>query len=114
MLFHAAAEKQIGFVDGPVSGGEQGALKRSAHHYVVEREHDFNRIEPVISHYARSVRRPGSRRFWPKTKMVNQIAIAGLLQGLAEAIAFAEHAGLPTGEVIDVISKGCLILANGK
>lgn len=106
MLFHAAAEKQIGFVDGPVSGGEQGALKGQLTIMCGGTEHDFNRIEPVISHYARSVRRLGPAGYGQKTKMVNQIAIAGLLQGLAEAIAFAEHAGLPTGEVIDVISKG--------
>ncbi|MBK8973171.1 MAG: NAD(P)-dependent oxidoreductase [Hahellaceae bacterium] len=105
-LFHTAAKKQIGFVDAPVSGGEQGAIKGQLTIMCGGTEHDFNQIEPVISHYARSVRRLGPTGFGQKTKMVNQIAIAGLLQGLAEAIAFAERAGLPTHEVIDVISKG--------
>jgi len=67
---------------------------------------DFERAKPIIAHYARTVRRMGPAGAGQLTKMVNQIAIAGLLQALAEAIHFAEQAGLDVALVMETIAKG--------
>ncbi len=101
-----AASMGLSFLDAPVSGGQAGAEKGQLTVMVGGEDSAFARAEPVIAHYARMVKRIGPSGAGQLTKMVNQIAIAGLVQGLSEAIAFAEHAGLDVAAVIDTISKG--------
>jgi 3-hydroxyisobutyrate dehydrogenase-like beta-hydroxyacid dehydrogenase len=107
-LLHAAfAEKGIGFVDAPVSGGQAGAQNGALTVMCGGEDADYARAEPVISAaYARMCKRLGGPGAGQLTKMVNQICIAGLLQGLAEGVHFARSAGLDVEEVIAVISKG--------
>jgi 3-hydroxyisobutyrate dehydrogenase len=105
-LFAAAKEKGVGFLDAPVSGGQAGA-ENGALTVMVGGDADvFRAASPVIGHYARVVRLIGPAGSGQLTKMVNQIAIAGLLEGLAEAIHFAEKAGLDVTAVMETISKG--------
>jgi 3-hydroxyisobutyrate dehydrogenase len=104
---HAAfAQKGIGFVDAPVSGGQAGAENGLLTVMCGGDETDYARAEPVIAAYARMCKRLGPAGAGQLTKMVNQICIAGLLQGLAEGVHFAKRAGLDVEEVIAVISKG--------
>ncbi len=104
---HAACRARgAGFVDAPVSGGQAGAEKGILTVMCGGEERDFARIEPVMRAYGRSVTLMGGPGAGQLTKMVNQIAIAGLLQGLAEAVVFAQRAGLDTDRVYEVISKG--------
>jgi 3-hydroxyisobutyrate dehydrogenase-like beta-hydroxyacid dehydrogenase len=105
-LAAAAAERGFAFLDAPVSGGEAGAKGGVLTVMVGGEEDAFGRAEPLISAYARAATRIGPSGAGQLTKMVNQIAIAGLLQGLAEAIHFAERAGLDLDLVMDTISKG--------
>ena len=105
-LFKEAAAQQTGFIDAPVSGGQQGAINGVLTVMCGGAIADFERAAPVISSYAKSIKLMGPAGAGQKTKMVNQIAIAGLVQGLAEAIAFSERSGLSTLDVIDVISRG--------
>lgn len=101
-----AASKELSFLDAPVSGGQAGAENGQLTVMVGGDQTAFSRAEPVIAHYARMVKRIGPPGAGQLTKMVNQIAIAGLVQGLSEAIAFAERANLDVSAVIDTISKG--------
>jgi len=104
---HAAAKKLgAGFVDAPVSGGQAGAENGQLGIMCGGEAADFDAALPVIGVYAKAVRRLGESGAGQLTKMANQIAIAGLLQGLSEALHFAEKAGLDGREVIGVISKG--------
>lgn len=104
---HAVARaKDLGFIDAPVSGGQAGAQNGLLTVMAGGDEADYARAEPVIAHYARMVRRIGPSGAGQLTKMVNQIAIAGLVQGLSEAIHFAEQAGLDLDAVMATISKG--------
>lgn len=105
-LHAIAAEKGIGFVDAPVSGGQAGAENGKLTVMCGGDENDFARAEPVIAHFAQACKLLGPPGAGQLTKMVNQICIAGLVQGLAEGIAFAKKAELDTKAVIDVISKG--------
>ncbi len=105
-LHGAARDKGLGFLDAPVSGGQAGAEKGLLTVMVGGDTEPFARAEPVMQSYARMVRLIGPAGSGQLTKMVNQIAIAGLVQGLAEAIAFAEKAGLDLAAVIETISKG--------
>jgi 3-hydroxyisobutyrate dehydrogenase len=105
-LHGAARDKGLGFLDAPVSGGQAGAEKGLLTVMVGGDPEPFARAEPVMQSYARMVRLIGPAGSGQLTKMVNQIAIAGLLQGLAEAIAFAEKAGLDLAAVMETISKG--------
>ncbi len=105
-LYGAAREKGLGFLDAPVSGGQAGAEKGILTVMVGGDEEPFARAEPLIQSYARMARLIGPAGSGQLTKMVNQIAIAGLLQALAEAIAFAENAGLDLAAVMETISKG--------
>ena len=105
-LHAAATARGLQFVDAPVSGGEVGAQKGVLTIMCGADEAAFARIEPVISAYARAVTRIGGPGAGQLAKMVNQICIAGLLQGLSEAIAFGQRAGLDMPVVLDVISKG--------
>jgi 3-hydroxyisobutyrate dehydrogenase-like beta-hydroxyacid dehydrogenase len=102
----AARERGLSFLDAPVSGGQAGA-ENGALTIMVGGEADaFARAEPVVAAYARAQRLLGPSGSGQLCKMVNQICIAGLVQGLAEGIAFAGRAGLDPLAVIDVISKG--------
>ncbi|MDY7116936.1 NAD(P)-dependent oxidoreductase [Halomonas sp. SSL-5] len=102
----ACRERGIGFVDAPVSGGQQGAENGALTIMCGGDDADFARIEPVLGHYGRAVTLMGPAGSGQLTKMVNQICIAGLVQGLAEGLHFAEQAGLDRQRVVDVISKG--------
>jgi 3-hydroxyisobutyrate dehydrogenase len=104
---HEAAQKQgISFIDAPVSGGQAGAENGQLTVMCGGDATAFRAADPVIRAFAKAVRLMGPAGSGQLAKMVNQIAIAGLLQGLSEAIAFAENAGLDVGSVIDTISKG--------
>jgi 3-hydroxyisobutyrate dehydrogenase-like beta-hydroxyacid dehydrogenase len=106
-LAAACAERSVGFVDAPVSGGQAGA--ESGQLTVMcgsDDEAVFERAAPVIDAYARACVLLGPAGSGQLTKMVNQICIAGLLQGLAEGINFAQRAGLDVEQVVDVIGKG--------
>ena len=105
-LHAAAKERHAGFLDAPVSGGQSGAEGGTLTVMVGGDEMDFRKAEPVIRTYARAVTLIGPPGSGQLTKMVNQICIGGLIQGLAEALHFAKRAGLDIGKVIDTISKG--------
>ncbi len=105
-LHGLAAECGIAFVDAPVSGGQAGAENGQLVVMCGGAPEAFARAEPVISAYAKTCRLMGESGAGQLTKMVNQIAIAGLLQGLSEALHFAEKAGLDGRAVIEVIGGG--------
>ncbi len=105
-LAAAAHAKNIAFLDCPVSGGQAGAEAGTLTVMAGGDQAAFDKAAPVIAHYARTVRRIGPSGAGQLTKMVNQIAIAGLIQGLSEAIHFAEQAGLDLDAVQATISKG--------
>jgi 3-hydroxyisobutyrate dehydrogenase len=105
-LAQAAAARGQGFIDAPVSGGQQGAENGQLTIMCGGDAAHYERARPVMAHYARAVNLMGPTGSGQKTKMVNQIAIAGLVQGLSEALHFAEQAGLDARKVVDVISKG--------
>jgi 3-hydroxyisobutyrate dehydrogenase-like beta-hydroxyacid dehydrogenase len=105
-LAAAAAERGVAFLDAPVSGGEIGAQNGVLTVMVGAEETAFIEALPLINCYAKSVRRMGPVGTGQLTKMVNQICVAGLLQGLSEGIHFAELAGLDVEGVIEVISQG--------
>jgi 3-hydroxyisobutyrate dehydrogenase len=105
-LAAAAAARGLAFIDAPVSGGQAGAENGQLTVMCGGDEDAFRKAEPVIGAFARAVRLLGPAGSGQLAKMVNQIAIAGLVQGLSEAIAFAENAGLDVAAVIDTISKG--------
>ncbi len=94
------------FVDAPVSGGQAGAENGVLTVMCGGERADFSRVERVIQSYARAVTLLGPVGAGQLTKMVNQICIAGLVQGLSEGLAFAINAGLDAKQVVDVISKG--------
>ncbi|SIQ14309.1 3-hydroxyisobutyrate dehydrogenase/2-hydroxy-3-oxopropionate reductase [Rhizobium sp. RU20A] len=105
-LFEAAHARGIGFIDAPVSGGQAGA-ENGVLTVMCGGEPDvFERAKPVIDAFARMVGLMGPAGSGQLTKMVNQICIAGLVQGLAEGIHFGKRAGLDIEKVIEVISKG--------
>lgn len=105
-LQRRCAERSLGFVDAPVSGGQAGAEGGVLTVMCGGLEGDFARAEPVLRAYARCVRRLGPPGAGQLAKMVNQICIAGVIQGLSEAMLFSEEAGLDTAAVIEVISQG--------
>ena len=105
-LYEAAKAKGIGFLDGPVSGGQAGAENGVLTVMVGGDQDVFDKAQPVIDCFARSVRLIGPSGAGQLTKMVNQICIAGLVQGLSEGVHFAKKAGLDVPTVFDVISKG--------
>lgn len=102
----AAAALGVGFVDAPVSGGQAGAENGALTVMCGGSQADFDTVAPVIAAFAKSCRRLGEVGAGQLTKMVNQICIAGIVQGLSEAIAFGQAAGLEMDDVIEVISKG--------
>jgi 3-hydroxyisobutyrate dehydrogenase-like beta-hydroxyacid dehydrogenase len=104
---HAAAKPGgVDFLDAPVSGGQAGAENGRLTIMVGGDAGAFARAEGVLAHYARAVTLMGGPGSGQLTKMFNQICIAGLVQALAEGIAFAESAGLDVEQALDVISKG--------
>jgi 3-hydroxyisobutyrate dehydrogenase len=105
-LAGAAAGRGLGFVDAPVSGGEAGAVNGVLTVMCGGDEAAFERIRPIATCYARAVTRIGPSGSGQLAKMVNQICIAGLVQALAEGIAFGERAGLDMKLVLDVIGQG--------
>ncbi|GBD43985.1 2-hydroxy-3-oxopropionate reductase [bacterium HR40] len=105
-LARACAERGAHFLDCPVSGGQSGAENGTLTVMCGGEAEAFGRAEPLIRAYARMVALMGPAGSGQLTKMVNQIAIAGLLQALAEAVNFAVRAGLDTDKVYEVISKG--------
>jgi 3-hydroxyisobutyrate dehydrogenase len=105
-LAREAAAKDLTFIDAPVSGGEAGAQKGQLTVMCGGDEAAYAKAEPVIAAYAKMCRLMGPAGAGQKTKMVNQICIAGLVQALSEGIAFAEKAGLDPNAVVEVISKG--------
>jgi 3-hydroxyisobutyrate dehydrogenase len=105
-LAREAAKAGLAFVDAPVSGGEAGAQKGQLTVMCGGDADAYAKAEPVIRAYAKMTRLMGPAGSGQKTKMVNQICIAGLVQALSEGIHFAKHAGLDPLAVVDVISKG--------
>jgi 3-hydroxyisobutyrate dehydrogenase-like beta-hydroxyacid dehydrogenase len=101
-----AKEKGVAFIDAPVSGGQAGAENGKLTVMCGGDAAAFERARPVMDSYGRAVTLMGATGAGQLTKMVNQICIAGLVQGLSEGIAFAEKAGLDADLVLDVISKG--------
>ena len=104
----AAESKRLGisFIDAPVSGGQAGAENGQLSVMAGGDAEAFDRVAPVIDCYAKIVKRMGGVGAGQLTKMVNQVCIAGILQGLSEGLHFAEKAGLDIGEVVEVISQG--------
>jgi len=105
-LYESAKAKGISFVDAPVSGGQAGAENGQLSIMCGGDQEDYDWAEPVMNVYSKLCRRIGDSGSGQMTKMCNQIAIAGLVQGLAEAMHFASKAGLDGAAVIEVISQG--------
>lgn len=105
-LYEAAKAKGCGFLDAPVSGGQAGAENGALTVMVGGDADTFEAARPAIECFAKMVGHMGPAGAGQLTKMVNQICIAGLVQGLSEAIHFAKKADLDVAKVIEVISKG--------
>jgi 3-hydroxyisobutyrate dehydrogenase-like beta-hydroxyacid dehydrogenase len=105
-LSELAGKTGVGFLDAPVSGGQAGAENGQLTVMVGGDQATFDKAKPVIDAYAKMVGLMGPVGSGQLTKMVNQICIAGLVQGLSEGIHFAKKAGLDVEKVIGVISKG--------
>ncbi len=101
-----AREKGFNFLDAPVSGGQAGAENGALTVMMGGEQSAFDKAKPVVDCYARMVGLMGPAGSGQLTKMVNQICIAGLVQGLAEGLHFAKKSGLDARAVVDVISKG--------
>jgi 3-hydroxyisobutyrate dehydrogenase len=101
-----AEGRGLGFLDAPVSGGQQGAEAGRLSIMVGGPADVFARAQPVMAAYARAMTHLGPAGSGQLTKMVNQICLAGLTQALAEALNFAERAGLDASTVLDAVSKG--------
>lgn len=102
----AASEKNIGFLDAPVSGGQAGAENAQLAIMCGGSEKDFNSVSPIIDVYAKAIELFGDVGSGQITKMCNQICIAGLIQGMSEAINFAEKAGLDAKQMASLVSNG--------
>ena len=105
-LHAAARERGLHFIDAPVSGGQAGAVSGKLTVMCGGDQAPFDTMQPVALCFARAVTRLGESGSGQLAKMVNQIALAGLLQGLSEAVAFGQRAGLDMPLVLDVIGKG--------
>ena len=105
-LSQIAQEAGLGFVDAPISGGQAGAENAQLSIMCGGTQGDYERAEPLMNIYAKLCRRIGESGSGQMTKMCNQIAIAGLVQGLSEALHFAQKAGLDGRSVVEVISQG--------
>jgi len=98
--------KNVNFIDAPISGGEAGAQSGQLSIMAGGDKESFKQIKSVLKTYSKFTKLMGASGSGQLTKMVNQICIAGLLQGLSEAMNFSDKVGLETDEVIEVISKG--------
>ncbi|GGG76751.1 oxidoreductase [Salipiger pallidus] len=105
-LYAIAKAEGFGFVDAPVSGGQAGAENGQLVVMCGGDQPDYDMAEPVIAAYAKLCKRIGDSGAGQKCKMVNQICIAGLVQGLSEGMAFAEKAGIDGRAVVEVIGGG--------
>ena len=105
-LAQAAFDKGCGFLDAPVSGGQAGAEQGILTVMVGGKQNDYDRAAPFFDVFARAHKRLGDVGSGQLTKMVNQMCIAGVLQGLAEGLNFGRAVGLDLGAVVEVISKG--------
>ena len=105
-LYAAAKERDISFVDAPISGGQAGAENAQLSIMCGGDAAAYEKAEPVMAAYYKICRRIGDSGAGQMTKMCNQIAIAGLVQGLSEALHFAEKSGLDGRAVVEVISQG--------
>lgn len=101
-----AQASDVAFLDAPVSGGQAGAENGVLTVMIGGEQSSFDAVRPVIMSYARAAELLGDVGAGQLTKMVNQICIAGLVQGLSEGLNFAQRAGLDGHKVVDVISKG--------
>jgi 3-hydroxyisobutyrate dehydrogenase len=101
-----AEKAEVAFLDAPVSGGQAGAENGVLTVMVGGSQQAFDKVRPVIMSYARAAELLGDVGAGQLTKMVNQICIAGLVQGLSEGLNFAQRAGLDGHKVVEVISKG--------
>ena len=106
ILAGEGAKSGIGFVDAPVSGGQAGAENGQLSVMCGGDQAVFDRAAPIMNTYSKMCRRMGDTGAGQKTKMVNQICIAGLVQALSEGMNFAEKAGLDVEAVMEVISQG--------
>ena len=105
-LYATCTELGLSFVDAPISGGQAGAENGVLSIMCGGDQNAYDAAEPIMVAYSRICRRIGDSGAGQKTKMCNQIAIAGLVQGLSEALHFAEKAGLDGAAVVEVISQG--------
>ena len=105
-LYAAAKSQGLGFVDAPVSGGQAGAQNGMLTVMCGGDAADFDTVKPVAMAFSRAFTLMGASGAGQLTKMVNQICIAGLVQGLSEAVAFGQRSGLDMALVLDVIGKG--------
>ena len=105
-IYAAAQGQGLHFLDAPVSGGQAGAQNGALTVMVGGDSTPFERVRPVAMAFSRAFTRMGDSGAGQLTKMVNQICIAGLVQGLSEAVAFGQQAGLDMNLVLDVIGKG--------
>jgi len=105
-LHHEAQQAGLGFVDAAISGGQAGAENGQLSIMCGGEQDSYDVAEPIMNTYAKLCRRIGGPGAGQMTKMCNQIAIAGLVQGLSEALHFAEKAGLDGRAVVEVISQG--------
>ncbi|MEN9465018.1 MAG: hypothetical protein RL217_1199 [Pseudomonadota bacterium] len=105
-LTNRAKKHQARFADAPVSGGQQGAQNGQLSIMIGCQEGDFAEIKNLLTPYTKAIARMGEVGCGQKTKMVNQICVAGLIQALAEGIAFAQKAGLDAEQVINLVGAG--------
>jgi 3-hydroxyisobutyrate dehydrogenase len=105
-LAELAAQRRLSFLDAPVSGGQAGAEKGALTIMVGGDGESFDRARPVLETYARCVRLLGPSGSGQLAKMVNQVCIAGVVQGLAEGLLLAERSGLDPAAVVEVIAQG--------
>ena len=105
-LFNIANEMGFDFIDAPISGGQAGAENGMLSIMCGGDQQAFDRAKPILEIYSKICKRIGESGAGQQTKMCNQIAIAGLVQGLSEALHFAEKAGLDGRTVVEVISEG--------
>jgi len=105
-IYSYAKKNSFGFLDAPVSGGQAGAENGALTVMIGGDQRDYNKASPIINCYSKKMKLIGKAGSGQLSKMVNQICIAGLVQGLSEGINFGIKAGLNMKEVIEVISKG--------
>ncbi len=105
-LFDIGSEMEFDFIDAPISGGQAGAENGMLSIMCGGNQQAFDRAKVILETYSKICKRIGESGAGQQTKMCNQIAIAGLVQGLSEALYFAEKAGLDGRDVVDVISQG--------